>query len=198
MKILKVFFMLIAVAVIAAGIALPLWLDKALPYFSELTASNPDTFSENNYNITIPRGMPEINAEREYIPIILSILNHTDKNVVRFIKSITIMDDMNKLRTICGDAVGCAINTFQNNVFLSSSIYVASKSNYDPGCGTFEMILHHEIGHVVYSYQNGMPGYSKEKDEAFARSYAGKYFDPRNAYKKVAATFNLNELRCVY
>jgi hypothetical protein len=197
MKIIKLFFLFVAVAVIVAGITLPLWFEKTLPYFSGLTASNPNTFSEYNYNIIdIPPGMPEINADREYIPIIISILNHTDKNIVRFIKSITIMDDMNKLRTICGDAVGCAVNTFENDVFISSSIYVASKNNYDSRCGTFEMIFHHEIGHVVYSYQNGM--YSKEKSETFARNYAGKYFDPVDAYKKVAMNFDLNELKCVY
>ncbi len=41
------------------------------------------------------------------------------------------------------------------------------------------MILHHEIGNVVYSYQFGLTGYSKEKDEAFARNYARKYSDPK-------------------
>lgn len=200
MKVLKIFFLFIAIAVVTGGITIPLWWDKALPYFSELIdTSNPDTSEINQSIPDIPPGMPVINADREYIPLILSALNHTDKNIVRSITSITVVDDLKKLRIICNaDAVGCASSLFENNVLLNSSIYIASKNNYDPGCGTFDMILHHEIGHVVYSYRYGMTGYSKEKSEVFARSYAGKYFDPGDAYKKVAANFDLNELRCVY
>lgn len=198
MKVIKIFFLFIAIAVIIAGITVPLWLDKALPYFLELRAPDSDSFPEINTLPDIPPGTPEINADREYILPILSALNHTDKNVVRFIKSITIMDDLNQLRTVCGEAFGCAQSYFENNAFVNSSIFIASKNNYDPRCGTFDMILHHEIGHVVYSYQHGLTGYSKEKDEAFARNYAGRYFDPRDAYKKVASNFDLNELKCVY
>lgn len=197
MRIIKTIFFIIAVSIIIAGLTIPLWLEKMLPYLSAIASTNPDTSSENNYDITIPPGMPEINAERRDIPVIISILNDTDKSVVRFIKSITIVDDMNELRSICGDAIGCASITFENNIILRSSIYIASKKNYDPGCGTFEMILHHEIGHVVYSYQYGQ-GYDRKESEAFARKYAGKFYDPRDAYGKVAASFDLDELKCVY
>lgn len=81
MKVLKIFFLFIAIAVVTGGITTPLWWDKALPYFSELIdTSNPDTFPEINQTIPdIPPGTPVINADREYIPLILSVLNHTDK-----------------------------------------------------------------------------------------------------------------------
>lgn len=203
MKVIKIFFLFIAIAVVIAGITVLLWLDKALPYFSELRAPDPDSLPEINTIPDIPPGTPEINADREYIPPILSALNHTDKNVVRFIKSITVLDDLNQLRIVCenGEAVGCARSYVENNAIVNSSIYIASKNNYDPRCGTFDMILHHEIGHAVYYYQYGLTGYSKQKDEAFARNYARNYagrLDPRDAYKKVATSFDLNELKCVY
>jgi hypothetical protein len=52
MKVLKIFFLFIAIAVVTGGITTPLWWDKALPYFSELIdTSNPDTFPEINQTI---------------------------------------------------------------------------------------------------------------------------------------------------
>ena len=107
---------------------------------------------------------------------VYNILQKTDNNTLKFIKSVTIYDtEVIK----CGDnedVVGCANTHYINNVINYGDIDVVSSKYYgllldgSTRCSSFEHTLNHEIGHIYnaiideeYDTEPNADRYSDEK-----------------------------------
>lgn len=110
---------------------------------------------------------PKIVADNYSKTLILSVLNDTDKNITKYISSINVVNQ-NRVSEICKDeiVVGCADIKYDGDSvgakISNADIYVSELkdgffilSAYRGSCNTFNNTLYHEIGHVVYAYNNG-------------------------------------------
>ena len=113
--------------------------------------------------------------------IIFSALNQTDKNVIRYISSISTVRNLDEY---CSNdnATGCAIGNFTVDGNIKDvRIYLLDYDLYKGLCNNFEQTLFHEIGHTVYFYKYGNRDVNKtdilyqESLELYADKYANKY-----------------------
>lgn len=121
-----------------------------------------------------------IGADNQTKQIISDAINNTDKNVTKYIKSITVTD-INTVTNICNingirikgiteRNFGCNDLAYSQNRLLSSSIYiVGDRSEYNESCNNFENTLYHEIGHTDYAQKYG---YTRANTEDYADNYA--------------------------
>ena len=144
---------------------------------------NQESTSISNYHDAekLPNFELKINGADDYSrQKILTILNHTDQNVVRYISSINIVTNIGDSECADNNSTGCAIGNFTINGKLKEvKIYVLDHNSYKGLCNTFEHTLYHEIGHAVYFYKFG--DHDTEKNDKFYHDslelYAEKYAD---------------------
>lgn len=118
-------------------------------------------------------------TEREMVEI---AINNTDKEVMAHISFINVTTKNEVIEKCRKDSVvGCTITrtiSDDENVYISTSrIYIANKEALKPTCNSFENLLYHEIGHVVFQYQRNF-NITDEDDaaaEQFADEYANRY-----------------------
>lgn len=117
-------------------------------------------------------GPPQIiNADKEQTRIISSALKNTDKNVTGHITSIIIVDDV---FPFCGNrAGGCVVPKSNGNNSFKADIYLPSSKFLNGTCVTFENVLYHEIGHVVYWHNYGFD--RAPSVEQYAINYANRF-----------------------
>jgi hypothetical protein len=129
--------------------------------------------------------LPKLKVRSNYTPLITDegnntedvrrILSTTDEVLVNQISEIIILKNRDKLDERCGakKVNGCFAYEYadRSNKTMVEKIYLIDKSSYirksivDFNCGSFEMTLNHEFGHVYGSLVN-------ETSEEFASNYA--------------------------
>lgn len=116
--------------------------------------------------------------------IIKTTLDNTDQKIVKHIRSINVVGSVYEIpdKTIDNQVGVTQImgnrpfikTSLLDFPFFSANIYVVSMGNYrNTGnyytCGSFELTLNHEIGHIAGYYNNGDTG------ESYAENYAYKH-----------------------
>jgi len=125
-------------------------------------------------------------SERELIE---NAINNTDKNVMAHIVFINVTTK-DEVEENCQNAevVGCTITKTltattedtegKRTIRIDTArIYIANKDALKPTCNSFENVVYHEIGHVVYNYQHNFEVNDSEIPamEAFANAYADNF-----------------------
>lgn len=116
--------------------------------------------------------------------LILSALNNTNKDIAKYIDSVTVTTE-STVTSICSryvkESIGCTINNydadsgklFNSKIYLTTIVDDFGYSAYKGRCASFNNTLYHEIGHVVYAYNFGGGIYQDE--EQYADNYADNY-----------------------
>ena len=136
-----------------------------------------------NYHSTdkAPNFELQINGADDYSKQeILTAINHTDQNVVKYISSIDVVSRIEDSECSDNNVTGCAIANFTiDNKLKEIRLYVLYRDAYKGICNTFENVLYHEIGHAVYYYKFGDYD-ANRSDKIYQDSlelYAKKYAD---------------------
>lgn len=112
-----------------------------------------------NYHSTdkSPNFELQINGADDYSKQkILTAINHTDQNVIKYISSINVVSRIEDSECNDDNITGCAIANFTvDNKLKDIRLYVLDRDAYKGTCNVFENILYHEIGHAVYYYKFG-------------------------------------------
>lgn len=120
------------------------------------------------------------NADDHSRQIILTAVNRTDRDVVKYISSINVVSKIEDSECNNENITGCAIGNFTADGKLKAvKIYLLNSNSYGDTCNTFERTIYHEIGHSVYFYKFGNHDITGN-DELYHESlelYADKYAD---------------------
>lgn len=126
------------------------------------------------------------NADDRSRQIILTAINRTDRNVVKYISSINVVSKIEDSECNNENVTGCVIGNFTTNGELKVvKIYLLDSNSYGDTCNTFERTIYHEIGHSVYFYKFGnhdIIGNDElyhESLELYADKYADIYYNVR-------------------
>lgn len=165
-----------------------------------------------NYHSTdkAPNFELQINGADDYSKQeILTAINHTDQNVVKYISSIDVVSRIEDSECSDNNVTGCAIANFTiDNKLKEIRLYVLYRDAYKGSCNTFENVLYHEIGHAVYYYKFGDYDVNRNDKiyqdslELYAKKYADIYakIDKEGCDDEIAKQLEkiLNEKDAVY